>query len=529
MKLDLTTGTYELVKAEQSYVTEPCFCLEHVLYITKPLMPEYQYLKVWIPQAYVNEEESAINWEAEVNGYTPRSCPIIFRNNCTGWFSSNPENEVENRQGINDFMRNGYVLVVCGARSRNAVKNGINYGKAPSPLVDLKAGLRFLRANKDVLPGNTDRIFSIGGSGAGQMSAALSAAGDMKDYYPYLYALGAAGVEKTEDGKYVSSISDRVYACQAYYPITDIDNADIAYAWMRVRTGEKGFSARFPFPQDVTFTPFQLELQKDEADAFVRYLNSLGLKDSDGNILRLESLRSGSYYAAILNNISVALNAYLAELEDPSVYVDKLLATNKPGKTWVVKLNNGKLKVTDLDLFIANSGNRGDATTLGTCFLRNKDIPGFDTLALSAENNAFGRVDEPAVHYSATVAKVLKDNYEKYLSLMTEEEKAQADLWIEQALDNRFLEYQTYLVDPLEILLNRKAGKEQTVPAEHWRIRSGTADEHTSFSIGFNLALSLIANGLDTDYSLVWAMIHGDEAEGTSTGTFVGWVESLRG
>lgn len=63
-------------------------------------------------------------------------------------------------------------------------------------------------------------------------------------------------------------------------------------------------------------------------------------------------------------------------------------------------------------------------------------------------------------------------------------------------------------------------------PARHWRNRSGTADEHTSFSVGYNILLAAQSLGLDTDYALVWDMHHGSE-EGTSTGTFIEWVNEI--
>lgn len=57
--------------------------------------------------------------------------------------------------------------------------------------------------------------------------------------------------------------------------------------------------------------------------------------------------------------------------------------------------------------------------------------------------------------------------------------------------------------------------------------RNGTADEHTSFSVAFDLAMSALMAGAESvDYSLVWAMPHGSD-EGTSTGTFVEWVHSI--
>ena len=62
--------------------------------------------------------------------------------------------------------------------------------------------------------------------------------------------------------------------------------------------------------------------------------------------------------------------------------------------------------------------------------------------------------------------------------------------------------------------------------ALHWRGRSGTADQRTSFSVGYNIRLAAQTLGLDADYHLVWDMPHGSE-EGTSTGTFIDWIHEI--
>jgi hypothetical protein len=76
------------------------------------------------------------------------------------------------------------------------------------------------------------------------------------------------------------------------------------------------------------------------------------------------------------------------------------------------------------------------------------------------------------------------------------------------------------------ILLDDAAGLQDSTPARYWRTRNGTADEHTSFTIAYNLCLAAKLNGLNTDYSLVWAMTHGHN-EGATTGTMVGWINSI--
>ena len=86
-------------------------------------------------------------------------------------------------------------------------------------------------------------------------------------------------------------------------------------------------------------------------------------------------------------------------------------------------------------------------------------------------------------------------------------------------------EEQTKLLNATHILLGAD-GLTAVHPAKYWRHRSGTADQHTSFSIGYNICLAAAAKGLHTDYHLVWDMEHGSR-EGTSTGTFIDWIKSI--
>ena len=75
------------------------------------------------------------------------------------------------------------------------------------------------------------------------------------------------------------------------------------------------------------------------------------------------------------------------------------------------------------------------------------------------------------------------------MELATDEEKAQIDQWISDTItgdEAEFLRYQTYLMDAMEIMQKAAAGEQETTIAPYWRIRSGTADQHTSFTIGYN-------------------------------------------
>ena len=481
---------------------------------------EYQTMLVFVPAAYLNiAVDGSISFtDEQVGDYTAATAPIVFQNNNGGWRSGSPK-----APEYMETLSEGMIYVSCGSRSRDASSDdGTPTGKTPTQVVDLKAGVIALRANADVIPGNKDRIISVGASGGGQMSSALGATGNMEEYYPLMYEAGVIGVSYDETtGDYSSAYDDSVYAAMCYCPIADIENADLAYAWLRYdsTTDANGSLTRTAGSYD--FTEFKLALQEDEAYAFAEYINSLNLKDEEGNELgfgvtdadgRID-LRAGSFYEKTLENISDALNAYLAALDDPEGY----LADYGDTSAWLTDNNDGTYYVTDLAAFIN-----------GTELTRNKDIPGFDTFDLSAENDAFGTTSESAVHYSASVAKILQDHYDEYRT-MDGFDSSEVDAYIENALTGdgaQAISDQTYLVNATHIMLDVAARTQDADIAKYWRTRNGTADQHTSFSVAYDITLAARMAGSDADYALVWAMGHGSN-EGSTTGTFVDWIKSI--
>ena len=465
-----------------------------------------QTMAIYVPAAYLSTDAdgnvTGIDHTAKIGNYTADTAPIVYLNECGGWKSSSP------RSCDASYIEQGMIYVTAGARSRDAKsEDGANItGKAPTQVVDLKSGVMALRANAEVIPGDKDRIVSIGTSGGGQMSSILGASGNMIEYYEYLYETGALGVTKNADGSFASAIPDNVYAAQLYCPIADIENADLAYAWWWVDLADDGGI------YGGSMTAFERRLQELEAEAFVDYLNSLNLKVADGSALTLTGLRSGSYYEAILGNISDALNAMVdaGEIDPAAVYPDS--------SGWLTQDADGSWQVTDLRGFMIGTGLVNN---------RNKAIPGFDPMDKSAENDAFGTPEQSAVHFSRSVAQLLSDHYDE-LSALDGFDAEQVNGYIEEALTGSGADAvakQADLLNATEILLGSN-GLSAVDPARHWRDRSGTADQHTSFSVGYNILLAAQMQGLDVNYHLVWDMGHGSE-EGTSTGTFIDWINEI--
>lgn len=521
------------------------FCSAEIRYCADNSVPEmisdkYQYLVIYAPAAYFGKD-LAPDRSGKCCGHSADSAPVIFKNNCMGWNSSVP------RDANMEWLSKGWIHVECGARSRDCDGENV-FSKSPCQIVDLKSGLRMLRLNRELLPGDMDRVISYGFSGGGQMSSVLGASGNMEAYYPLLWENGAAGVKKLPDGSFESFIDDSVYGCMCFAPIAALQAASLAHAWVRFDSCMNG---RYKF------TEFQKQLEKDMAVRFCEYVNDLGLVNEEGQLLSFETdpqtarpdPRKGSYYDQTLNNLSDALNCFsrnasfpytikrgmrdnaeyfeYASIEDllSEYYADGKGHVQNGTDEWIRKETDGSYSITDIaGLFH------------GTGLTRFKGIPAFDGLYWNdekksygdggpkgTENNAFGKPGQAAVHYSEMIAELIKDNYSKYSELEGFDAEA-ADRFIREASDPELKE-QLYLMDSMQIMLNTARGMEKTDIAPFWRVRMGTEDQN-SFAIAYDFAMAAQMAGVSVDYHLVWAMGHSTE-EGSTTGTFAGWVSGI--
>ncbi|MDD6024339.1 MAG: hypothetical protein PUC06_08920 [Oscillospiraceae bacterium] len=117
-------------------------------------------------------------------------------------------------------LAQGYVIVEVGCRGReNQWPDGKFYGKAPAAIVDLKAAIRYLRHNRNLIPGDPEKIITTGGSGGGWQSTLVGASGNCKWFEPYLEEIGAA------------KDRDDVFASYSTSPIIGHEIADSAVEW----------------------------------------------------------------------------------------------------------------------------------------------------------------------------------------------------------------------------------------------------------------------------------------------------------
>jgi len=482
--------------------------LKYVVYVSNPVDAVKECMTIFVPKEYLNDD-GTVNPNGKKQQYTALTAPVIYKNGVSGYSEADAENSASR---FADYLDAGFVVVSPASRGRQTKANDAFVGKSPAALVDLKAGIRFLKANKGVIPGDMERIISIGTSAGGAMSSLLGSTGDNERFLPYLREIGA-----------VMNQSDAVYAAQCYCPVTDLDHADAAYEWMYLASDS--FTARFSNSAQ-PLSAFKKALGKNLAEAYVPYANSLGLKSFDGTQdLTLTDTRSGSLLTYLTSLVEQAATTYLSRIAAKGPAAEYTVAQYIKGEYTTTSRNmmTGKeetVKGTDLSSFLSWDGKQARITDFDAYLLsfnpRMKDILAFDTFDLSSgEDEEFGTEKEDFVHFSTMVGPAL----EKLKTLYPEAYATYHDAY---AVENDAkLAERVYLINPYNFV----GTNEICTPARYFRFRIGTKDADTSFLVSLNLALKLQAQGKSTvDYAYVWGEGHGDA---DYPGELVDWIQSI--
>jgi hypothetical protein len=262
----------------------------------------------------------------------------------------------------------GFTCVSPGCRGRNCewpegdprAKDGKYYGKAPAAMVDLKAAVRYLRHNRDLIPGDVEHIVTHGGSAGGGLSCLLAASGDSPEYEPYLKAIGAA------------EESDKVFGSASFSPVMNLDHGDGAYEyeWGHVPYSGGPFGNQEPQLVDQTMADEQRAIYK----AYLDSCNLIG----HGNWGKLTTDNLADY---MLEEYLYAEAKRFMEKKTPEEQ-DAYLAKNP----WLHREGDGyKFSFAD---FATHAG-------------REKDLPAFDEFPLNnAETLVFGNATENARHFT---------------------------------------------------------------------------------------------------------------------------------
>ena len=510
-----------------------------VVYVANPASLDYETLGIYVPGAYLEATANGdgtytanVKSDAQVGQFTAVTAPYVLPVNTPGYNASQAPTWLAD--GIASYTQAGMIYLQPGIRGRDNTTDSQGQevvGGAPWGVTDLKAAIRYVRYNKDVLPGDTDKIVSFGHSGGGAQSAILGASGDSTLYNPYLEALGAA--MKDKDG---NPISDAPYGTMTWSPITSLDYADAAYEWNLGQFADSNTRAEGTFTQ---------ALSQDLAKEYANYINQLGLKH-DGQALTLTESSEGIYtqgsYATYLEGVvNQSLNNFLADTSFPYTSDgagpgrSTESVTYETAQTYIDSLNAETQWVT-----YDAAANRAKISSLAD-FAKyvktaSKSVPAFDALDRSlAENAVFGVADANELHFDQLVARLLKNNQAKYESLTDWNSQYvtdfESDLAKTDSLGKTIAERQD-LYNPMFYLTSAYSGYQTSKPAPHWRIRSGLSQGDTALTVETNLALALEnqANGTvkSVDFATVWGQGNTTaERTGHASANFIQWVQEI--
>ncbi|WP_439256552.1 subtype B tannase [Lonepinella sp. BR2271] len=429
---------------------------EKIVYVANPVEPDYQTLNFYVPEEYYQGKD--------INGYNAKTAPIFLPNAIGGYMPAMAAAASQAGHGgktstILQALERGYVVASVGARGRT-LKQGDTYtGKAPTVIVDLKSAVRYLHANDANMPGDANKIISNGTSAGGAMSALLGASGDSADYNRLLKEIGAVNA------------SDAIFAVSAYCPITNLEHADAAYEWEfnglhqysrmdMSKLDAKSFNDR-SMKQAVVegeLTADQINISDQLKAQFPDYLNSLQLKDSDGQALTLDKAGNGTFRHYVENALVQSANQALTGLTEEE---KKAFMAKYKGLSY----SNENVSTVNLAEFVTNKK-------------RMKSPPAFDALDLSSgENDEFGTATVQALHFTPYSLKHSTVN-----GGMADAENIK--------------------------LLNAMNYTDNSKAAPHWRIRVGAEDYDTSHAISAMLAVKLRMSGKNVDYALPWGVGH---------------------
>ena len=510
-----------------------------VVYVANPASLDYETLGIYVPGAYLEATANgdgtytaSVKPDAQVGQFTAATAPYVLPVNTPGYNASQAPSWLAD--GIASYTQAGMIYLQPGIRGRDNTTDSQGQevvGGAPWGVTDLKAAIRYVRYNKDVLPGDTDKIVSFGHSGGGAQSAILGASGDSTLYNPYLEALGAA--MKDKEG---NPISDAPYGTMTWSPVTSLDYADAAYEWNLGQFADSNTRAEGTFTQ---------ALSQDLAKEYANYINQLGLKH-EGQALTLAESSEGIYtqgsYATYLEGVvNQSLNNFLADTSFPytsdgagpggstesvtyetaQAFIDSLNAETQ-WVTYDAATNTAKISsLADFAKYVKTAS---------------KSVPAFDALDRSlAENAVFGVADANELHFDQLVARLLKNNQAKYESLTDWNSQYvtdfESDLAKTDSLGKTIAERQD-LYNPMFYLTSAYSGFQTSKPAPHWRIRSGLSQGDTALTVETNLALALEnqANGAvkSVDFATVWGQGNTTaERTGHASANFIQWVQEI--
>ena len=501
-------------------------------YCTNIVNIDYQTMAIYVPKEFLSCNENGDKYKCDINKsgkkgwFSASNAPIVFPVETPGYSAMKAPTSYK-YETVSAYVTKGIIFAYAGCRGRYEGGETFPAG-APWGITDLKTAIRYLRYNKNFIPGDTGKIYTFGFSGGGAQSCLMGVTGNSELYTKYLENNGAA-MEDSEGNK----IKDNVKGSQCWCPITNLDTADEAYEWNMGQYYNTDTRAEGKFTE---------VLSKDLAGEYVKYVNEIKLKDPKGNELTLTETNSGTYYDYLKSIIEESLNNFFSDTTFPwtrkdekpgprpenleeektfntiSEYISFLNSENE----WV-KYDSTKNKyiITNIGDFVKN------------CKSASKKVGAFDDLNRNqAENQVFGiSGTNYSKHFDKIMYNLLNNNKEKYQT-KSDWKDSYPDDYLNDFDDKDSLQseisYRLNMYNPMYYLISYYQGFNTSDVADYFRINSGIFQSDTGNVVEMNLYLALMNLGKKVNFTNVWEKQHTKaERKGDSDTNFINWIAEI--
>ena len=501
-------------------------------YCTNIVNIDYQTMAIYVPKEFLSCNENGDKYKCDINKsgkkgwFSASNAPIVFPVETPGYSAMKAPTSYK-YETVSAYVTKGIIFAYAGCRGRYEGGETFPAG-APWGVTDLKTAIRYLRYNKNFIPGDTGKIYTFGFSGGGAQSCLMGVTGNSELYTKYLETNGAA-MEDSEGNK----IKDNVKGSQCWCPITNLDTADEAYEWNMGQYYNTDTRAEGKFTE---------VLSKDLAGEYVKYVNDIKLKDPKGNELTLTETNSGTYYDYLKSIIEESLNNFFSDTTFPwtrkdekpgprpenleeektfntiSEYISFLNSENE----WV-KYDSTKNKyiITNIGDFVKN------------CKSASKKVGAFDDFNRNqAENQVFGiSGTNYSKHFDKIMYNLLNNNKEKYQT-KSDWKDSYPDDYLNDFDDKDSLQseisYRLNMYNPMYYLISYYQGFNTSDVADYFRINSGIFQSDTGNVVEMNLYLALMNLGKKVNFTNVWEKQHTKaERKGDSDTNFINWIAEI--
>ena len=501
-------------------------------YCTNIVNIDYQTMAIYVPKEFLSCNENGDKYKCDINKsgkkgwFSASNAPIVFPVETPGYSAMKAPTSYK-YETVSAYVTKGIIFAYAGCRGRYEGGETFPAG-APWGVTDLKTAIRYLRYNKNFIPGDTGKIYTFGFSGGGAQSCLMGVTGNSELYTKYLENNGAA-MEDSEGNK----IKDNVKGSQCWCPITNLDTADEAYEWNMGQYYNTDTRAEGKFTE---------VLSKDLAGEYVKYVNDIKLKDPKGNELTLTETNSGTYYDYLKSIIEESLNNFFSDTTFPWTRKDEKPGPRPENLEEEKTFNNISEYISFLNsenewVKYDSTKNKYIITNIGdfvkNCKSASKKVGAFDDFNRNqAENQVFGiSGTNYSKHFDKIMYNLLNNNKEKYQT-KSDWKDSYPDDYLNDFDDKDSLQseisYRLNMYNPMYYLISYYQGFNTSDVADYFRINSGIFQSDTGNVVEMNLYLALMNLGKKVNFTNVWEKQHTKaERKGDSDTNFINWIAEI--